>query len=328
MKVSIITPCYNDGRFLDEAVRSVEAQTFADWELLIVDDGSTDPETQRILQDWNRPKTRLLRVPHGGVTAARNFAIQEAAGEYLTFFDCDDRLHPQFLEKTVGRLEAEPRLAFVSFYVHLHGDEAWDWKPERCDLVTLLGDCSVATAAVVRRAAVLEVGGFDRAMELGHEDWDLWLSLVERGHPGAIIPEILFHYRRRPRSRSTIADHGATYLELFRDRVRKHQASYQKHLFELLWQKEQDIQSYLDGLDAARANFESSLAPAVVRRREELKTLRRAALDAMERRLDEAYRQLDDTRAALDHEQSTPALRLPGPLRDAFEWARRRKEEK
>jgi glycosyltransferase involved in cell wall biosynthesis len=321
VKVSIITPCYNDGRFLDEAVRSVEAQTFGDWELLIVDDGSTDPETQRVLHDWSRPKTRLLRVPHGGVTAARNFAVGEARGEYLTFFDCDDRLDPRFLEKTVGRLESDPSLAFVSFHVRLYGGEEWDWKPERCDLPTLLGDCSVATAAVVRRAAVLEVGGFDRTMELGHEDWDLWLTLVERGYAGAILPEILFHYRRRPRSRSTIADRGATYLELFRDRIRKHEASYKKLLFELLWQKEVDVQAYLDGLEGARANFENALAPTVVRRREELKTLRRAALDAMERRLDDAYRQLDET-------QGSPAWRLPGPLRGALDWARRRKDEK
>src|SRR5205823_6161520 len=112
--------------------------------------------------------------------------------------------------------------------------------------------------------------------------WDLWLSLVERGYAGAIIPEVLFDYRRRARSRSTIADHGSTYLELFRDRIRKHEASYKQHLFELLWQKEADVQSYLDGMEATRDNFENSLAPTVVRRREELRALRSGALDAPE----------------------------------------------
>jgi hypothetical protein len=93
-------------------------------------------------------------------------------------------------------------------------------------------------AALVRREEVLAVGGYDERMELGHEDWDLWLSIVERGRSGTIVPEILFDYRRRPGSRSAVADRADTYLALFAERITKHAASYRRHLFDVLWEKE------------------------------------------------------------------------------------------
>ena len=187
-KVSIIMPVYNLGRYLDEAVDSALGQTFSDFEILIIDDGSTDPATVALLDTYQRPKTRVIRSEHLGVTSIRNRAIDLARGEYLTFFDCDDRMHPRLLERATACLDADPGLTFASCWVRLFEDVDWDWKPERCDLPMLLGDCSVATAALVRRQAVMDAGGFDPSMELGHEDWDLWLTLLARGGRGTIIP--------------------------------------------------------------------------------------------------------------------------------------------
>jgi glycosyltransferase involved in cell wall biosynthesis len=236
--VSIVMPVFETVAWLDEALDSLAAQTFTDWELLIVDDGSRTPEARRVLDGLVRPKTRVLRLPHGGVCRARNEGIAAARGRYLCFFDADDRMRPELLARTHARLEALPHLAFASPWVRLFGDEAWDWRPASCDLPALLGECTVATAALVRTERVREVGGFDEAMALGHEDWDLWLSIVGSGHEGGIVPEILFDYRRRSGSRSTVADHGATYLALFRHLVGKHHALYRRHLFDVLWDKE------------------------------------------------------------------------------------------
>jgi glycosyltransferase involved in cell wall biosynthesis len=236
--VSVIVPVYEEVAWLDEALDSVAAQTMDDFEVVVADDGSASPAARAALHALDRPRTRVLRLPHGGVCRARNRAVAESRGRLLTFFDADDRMHPRFLERLCGTLEANPDLAFASPWVRLFGDEEWEWRPARCDLPALLGECTVATAALVRREDVLAVGGFDERMELGHEDWDLWLSIVERGRAGAIVPEVLFDYRRRAGSRSAVADHGETYLALFADRIAKHAGSYRRHLFEVLWEKE------------------------------------------------------------------------------------------
>lgn len=314
-KVSLIIPCYNLGQFLDEAVGSALAQTYQDFEILIIDDGSTEAATVALLDGYARPRTRVLRAPHRGVTAARNLGIAESRGEYLSFFDADDRMLPRFLERTVAALDGDPELAFASCWVKLFGDEDWEWKAERCDLVGLLHDCSVATAALVRKRAVVEAGGFDEAMELGHEDWDLWLSIVERGRRGAIVPEVLFGYRRRADSRSTVADRGATYLELFRDRLHKHEASYRSHLPEVVWLKEAVLGQQLREIAAAERESRA-MTVELARARRELDEARGALDELLRRELARVHRDVAELHGSL-------SWRVTAPLRRAWELLRR-----
>jgi len=276
-RVSVVMPCFNLGQYVDEAVGSVLAQTFQDFEILLIDDGSTDSETRRLIDSYSRPRTRVIQLPHRGVVAARNAGIAEAVGEYLSFFDVDDRMEPQFLERTVEHLDAEPDAAFASCWIRLFGDEEWVWKPRRCDLVMLLHDCCVGTPTLVRRSAVLEVGGYDPAMELGHEDWDLWLSIAERGHRGLIIPEVLFCYRRRATSRSSIADALGLYLDLYRVRIAKHDRAYRDNLAELLWMKDRPLQRLLERVVDTEVEIDA-LTSEVARRQDAVGQLR-AALD-------------------------------------------------
>jgi glycosyltransferase involved in cell wall biosynthesis len=322
-KVSVIVPCHDLGAFLDEAVASVHAQTMQDFEVVIVNDGSSDPATLAALERLDggaRPRTSVSRIPRGGVTRARNHGAARARGEYLMFLDADDRLRPTCLAETAARLDAEPALAFVSFWVHLFGDEEWDWRPESCELAALLGECTVATAALVRREAFERAGGFDPAMELGHEDWDLWLTLVERGFAGAIVPKVLFDYRRRAGSRSSLADGDAVYLELLRARARKHDASYRAGLEQLAWQKDAIAGATLRRLaEAPRA-----LEPAVERRRAEVAALRARLDETLRRELTNARATLDAARADAGSLRASRSWRLTAPLRHAYEWLRAR----
>src|SRR5262245_34012598 len=137
-RVSVIVPCYNLGQYLDEAVASVLAQTYQNFEILVVDDGSTEPLTQALLADYSRPKTSVIRIPHAGVSAARNAGLARARGAYFCALDADDRLEPSFLEKTVAALDADPAVTFVSCWLRTFGDEEWEWRPERCDFPTIL----------------------------------------------------------------------------------------------------------------------------------------------------------------------------------------------
>ena len=94
-RISVIVPCYNLGAYLDEAVKSVLAQTYQDFEILIVDDGSTDPVTISLLDHYAQPKTTVFRTSNQKLAAARNFLIARARGTYLCALDADDKLHPQ-----------------------------------------------------------------------------------------------------------------------------------------------------------------------------------------------------------------------------------------
>lgn len=330
-RVSVVIPCYNLGRYVDEAVDSVLAQGFQDFEILIVDDGSEDPDTSRLFSDYRRPKTRVFRVPHAGLAAARNFGLSRAAGEYLCALDADDKLDASFLEKTVAVLDGDRSLTFASAWLRTFGDEEWEWRQDRCDLPTLLSEDTVLTAALVRRAAVQELGGWDGGMSAqGNEDWDLWLSLVERGHRGIILPEVLFLYRRRAGSMSEVCTRGEAHLGCVRHMIAKHRQSYRRHLTEVLLRKEADIGGLIRETGELVREVEERLVPDLVQREEQLSMLRRklealrtegeggrraSRLEALESRLQQEAKRIAELEDALARKECDTR-----ELKDSLSW--------
>ena len=279
-RVAVVIPCYNLGRHLEEAVQSVLGQTRQDFEIVVVDDGSTDPATVALLADYRRPGTRVVHTPNRGLPAARNHGIQHTEAPYICALDADDKLEPRWLEKGLLALDADPSLAFVSHWVRSFGEEEGDWTPTDCDLPTLLDANTINGAALVRREAVAAVGGFDEDMRDGCEDWDLWLRLVERGYRGAIIPEVLFFYRRRADSMSRAMLREPAYSALMHRFVRKHEASYRTHLPELLLRREGRMWQLRVGIHDLRLEHETWLRPERARLESQAAALRAKALDA------------------------------------------------
>jgi len=268
-----VVTCFNLGRYLEEAVDSVFAQSLQDFEVIIVDDGSTDPDTRDLLAQWKRPRTEVVLAEHRGLPAARNTGIRRARGDYICALDADDRLDPSWIERATEVLDRDREITFVSHWFRTFGEEEWEWTPERCDLVALLDRNTVNGAALVRRDAVLEAGLFDEEMKDGCEDWDLWINLVERGHRGVIIPRFLFHYRRRSDSMSwgMVERH----LKLYRRLIEKHAASYRAHLLELFQRRELaicDLRRQIHHLDE---EYQTWFAPELARRRSEFLDLQR-----------------------------------------------------
>jgi glycosyltransferase involved in cell wall biosynthesis len=290
-RVTVLIPCYNLGAYLNDAVESVLAQTYQDFEILIVDDGSTDAETVRLFDGYVRPKTTVYRTPNRKLAAARNFLIERARGEYLCALDADDKLHPEYLEKTVAALDRNPILGFVSTRLQTFGADTRAWPDDtRCDLVTLLCDDPVHCAALARRSAVLAVGGYDERMpDQGNEDWDLWISLVEAGHPGIILDDILFFYRRRPGSMCDECTRGAVQIGAIEYLVRKHAASYRAHWRDVVRFKDR-MRGDLETRNAAIEKELSTLVPAVERRREALAILKRRLEEARHRNAENVQR--------------------------------------
>jgi GT2 family glycosyltransferase/SAM-dependent methyltransferase len=225
--VTVVIPCFDLGAFLDEAVQSVLAQSFQDFEILIVDDGSEDPVTKHMLASYRRPRTRIIRTENRGVASARNTGLEQARGRHVSFLDADDMYESRFLESTVGRLEADESLTFASCWLTAFGAREFVWEPQRCDFPWLLAEDTVCTAAPTRREALLAVGGLDESPSLdGYEDWELALSLLESGFSGEIVRKRLFRYRIRQRSKTTLRTGPENHMRVFERLLDKHADSY------------------------------------------------------------------------------------------------------
>jgi len=274
-RISVLIPCFNQGAYLDEAVQSVVSQTCQDFEILVVDDGSTDEATVRLLAEYTRPRTTVFRTGNQGLARARNFLVARAAGDFLCALDADDRLHTEYFEKALARFEQDPGLTFVSAWIQEFGERHESWRQDRCDLPALLAEDTVMTAALVRREAVTAAGGYDEAMPAqGDEDWDLWLRLVKAGRRGTIIPETLFYYRKRHGSMSASCTTGGTHLELVRYLFRKHQDAYTAFLPEVLLAKEGHIADLLRANDRLEREIDGRLRRQITWRLAELAAVR------------------------------------------------------
>jgi glycosyltransferase involved in cell wall biosynthesis len=224
-KVTVAIPCYNHGEFLLETLASVQAQTFDDYEIVIVDDGSTDPVTCELLGGLQQPKTRVIRTGNQGVSAARNRAISEAAGEYILPLDADDMIESTYLEQAVAVLDAQQDVAVVFGERLMFGEQEGvsplpDYEPRK-----LLVENLIYPAAMFRKSDWQIVGGYCDAMVHGWEDWEFWISMSCLNKRVVKLPETLFIYRVRSSSR----DHSLKFfrkLGMFRLMVWRHKRLY------------------------------------------------------------------------------------------------------
>lgn len=200
--VSVIIPCYNAGELLEEAIASVQSQTFRDFETIVVDDGSHDPLTVARLDAIAEDQTlRLLRTDNRGVAAARNLGISEARGRYILPLDADDLIAPDYLEKAVVQFEAYPETCIVCCDALLFGEISGVCKLPEFSAEHLLAGNLLFISSLFRKSDWQAVGGFCEAMRYGWEDWEFWISLTRRCPRVTKISEPLLHYRIRTDSR-------------------------------------------------------------------------------------------------------------------------------
>jgi len=220
-KVSIVIPCHNAGTYLAETVQSALGQRLQDVEIVIVDDGSTDPDTLRLLHESQWPRTRVIHQVNAGPAAARNRAIREAHGEYILPLDADDLLEPTYAAKAAAVLDAQPDVGIVYCQATKFGAEDVPWElPEFSQDELVLGNVIFASA-MFRKIDWESVGGFDERLRHGMEDYDFWIRLVYAGSKVIRLPETLFRCRIREGSRTASfeQDRGRvveTYAYIFR----------------------------------------------------------------------------------------------------------------
>ena len=332
-RISVLMPCFNHGAYIREAIASVAAQTVSGWEIVVVDDGSTDAATLETLRSLDDPRVTVLRTENRGLPAARNLAASRASGSVFCALDADDRLDPAWFERGLAELDARPDLAFVSHWLQTFGDETWTWTPRSCELPALLARNTVNGAALIRRDAFEAVAGYDESMRDGCEDWDFWLRLVERGFHGAIVPEVLFHYRRTAASMSRVMTGGPEYERPLRTLLAKHDASYRAHLVDVLAAGAAETCELQAQISEMRRAHAVAVVPALRRAREELTAIERKVERARPRQeaADELVRlqwQTSELRREVDAMRASWSWRLTAPLRGLYAAITRRDSRK
>ncbi|MBK8901209.1 MAG: glycosyltransferase family 2 protein [Anaerolineaceae bacterium] len=209
LPVSIVMPAYNAAETIAEAIVSVQAQTMPHWELIVVDDGSTD-ETAAVVMDFaaRDERVRLLRQANRGACAARNAGLKVVKHEWMMFFDADDLLLPHHLQRLTAVAASDPSLDAVhSGWARLTPDGAI-FDEDACqatgDLFDLLACRCVfpPLTCIVRHRLAVAVGGFDVNMR-SNQDWDFWQRVARTGACFGRVPEVLGYYRIRAGSISS-----------------------------------------------------------------------------------------------------------------------------
>jgi glycosyltransferase involved in cell wall biosynthesis len=208
--VSVIMPCYKMGPFIGEALKSVGAQTYTNWELIAVDDCGPEDGTREAVEAFAKkfPNHRIIYHRHeknAGVSAARNTAIGMAQAKYLAFLDPDDWWEVDYLEMQMLLFANAENLAVVytgTSKVDENGVFLEEWSPPQSFDKSLpkgvfLGNYINPSGVVAVKASVVKVGGFDTMPELQHvEDWDLWIKLAIAGYTFKRSQAPLVNYRQ------------------------------------------------------------------------------------------------------------------------------------
>lgn len=231
--VTVVIPFYNDGSWVREAVHSVRCQTYPEVEIILVDDGSDDQKSRDIFHSLQFENLKKISIPHHGPSAARNAGIKAGHGEWILPLDADDMMEPSYIEKAVQIMKNNPHAGIVYCMADQFGKAAGAWNLPPFSMGTMLLHNVIFITALFRREDWIKAGGFDETFQDGIEDYYFCLSLLEIGRDVYQIPEILFHYRVKKRSRNAgFMQNPVRFREYFAHIQEKHKRLYQEHAME------------------------------------------------------------------------------------------------
>ena len=201
--VSIVIPTYNRATDLERALKSVMAQTYAEWECWVIDNYSTD-ETEEVICNFNDARIQWLKIHNQGVIArSRNLGIQNAQGQYIAFLDSDDWWFPQKLERAVGYFDQGADLVYHDLWCVKRTKQRYYRKkvssralsmPVYDDLI-FNGNALANSSVLIRTELIRKLGGLSEDPQLiATEDFDCWLRAAQLSHRFFYIPEVLGYY--------------------------------------------------------------------------------------------------------------------------------------
>jgi len=193
--VSVVIPIYNMQAYLAETIESVLESSYPNFEVILMDDGSTDdsPSIAKKYAD-NDARLKFFVQPNGGASMARNHAISLCKGEYILPVDADNLISPDYIEKAVCVLQQEPNVKIVYCNAVFFGDKKGHWKLPPYSLKLLARRNVMDNCAMYRKSDWAKAGGYCEEI-LGPEDWDFWISMLKTGGDVKRLPIIGLHYR-------------------------------------------------------------------------------------------------------------------------------------
>lgn len=208
--VSIIIPCYNSGKYLNEALDSILTYQDNCYEIIIVDDGSTDELTINLLNELKQKGFNIIRKENGGPASARNLGVKHAKGKYLLLLDSDNKIRHEYLSKGIEILDTHPDIAVVHGKPQLFGDltdQNRHFETGPFELSKMLAFNYIDVCSVIRKSVWEELDGQNESRELmGYEDWEFWIKLGVSSKKFYFVNQILFDYRISPSSLITLAN--------------------------------------------------------------------------------------------------------------------------
>ena len=196
-KVSIIIPCYNQGIYLYEALDDFESDN-KEYEIIIVNDGSTEMRTLNGLEDLKKKGFRIISQQNAGLAAARNTGITASQGKYIMLLDADNIVESTFIKKATTIFDNQLDISVIYSDAVYFGAKTGEWKVGNFNLQKLMIENYIDACAMVRKSVFFELGGYDEAMKdikSGWEDWEMWLRIAFSGKKFFYIPETGFRYR-------------------------------------------------------------------------------------------------------------------------------------
>ena len=191
--VSVVIPCYNTHAHLADTIDSLRRQTFRDLEIVVVDDGSTDPATLACLERLG-PDVRVHRQANRGLPGARNAGFAAARGAYVLPLDADDWLEPDAIDRMLDALRERSDASFAFAHLRLEGERRGVLVKHYNAFEQLFLN-QLPYCLLMRRSLWERSGGYDETMRRGYEDWEFNIRLGLMGCAGVEVPAALFHYR-------------------------------------------------------------------------------------------------------------------------------------
>lgn len=196
--ISVIIPCFNSGRYLSDALNSVkEAHHNDTYDVIIINDGSTDLQTLTLLAQLQTEGYTILHQENKGPAAARNAGIRFSKGKYLLFLDSDNKIRSDYMNKGIEILNAFPEVGIVYSNPSFFGDSSEPrFITSDFDMYKLLDANYIDMCSVITKKVFEEIGFFDEErLIIGHEDWEFWIRAYSAGWKFHYINETLFDYR-------------------------------------------------------------------------------------------------------------------------------------
>jgi hypothetical protein len=223
--ISIIIPCYNDAKYIEQSVNSALNQTYSNKEVIVVDDGS-NAATKAVLKRLAPQIAKLITQENKGQSTARNVGVKEAKGDYILVLDSDDYFESTFCEKAIEVFESRKDVKLISSFVNkLNDGKIIDiFKSQGGNISQFLSNNQATGGCAFLKSDFEKINGYDELMKKGFEDWEFYIRLLKDGGSSYVIPEPLFNYRLR--NDSTTSKANKIKYELLQYIYLKHQDLY------------------------------------------------------------------------------------------------------